>query len=296
MARIRNIKPEFFSHEKLQDMQIRRPELHPMLVFAALWTQCEWSGVFHWSIRKLRLSILPFLEIDLEKSLNYLVKNGFIKKYSKDGNNYGYIYNFTKYQAISGKEKEQGLKYPLPGTEQNENKTGTILELDENESGSPDSGIDIGHRHWTKDIDINTNGSAESGDGKKPKKLPLRFREPVNDMECVEKAYLKNWDALYIQSLVKKPEPVINWNQARNLLKKHFVKLKPEDIIFALNKGMNDDFVMQGGYSLGTILSASVLNRLINASQNTRLPSVKLPHRIANDNIPDNEKEQYFKR
>jgi hypothetical protein len=34
MARIRNIKPEFFSHEELQDMEVEHPELHPMLVFS----------------------------------------------------------------------------------------------------------------------------------------------------------------------------------------------------------------------------------------------------------------------
>jgi hypothetical protein len=158
MPRIRNIKPEFFSHEELQDMEVEHPELHPMLVFSALWTQCEWSGVFSWSIRKLKLFILPFLEFDLGISLEYLEKHGFIKKFSRNGKYYGYIKNFTKYQAISGKEKEQELKYPIPTElELNENYTGTIPEQDKNITGSPDSDSDsdseIDKRHRTKDTD-----------------------------------------------------------------------------------------------------------------------------------------------
>jgi hypothetical protein len=288
MARIRNIKPEFFSHEELQDMEVEHPELHPMLVFSALWTQCEWSGVFSWSIRKLKLSILPFLEFDLEISLGYLEKHGFIKKFSRDGKDYGYVYNFTKYQAISGNEKSQSLKYPVPTKkelerdytdtvpEQSQDSPKTIPGQESDNTESPDSDSDIGHR--TKDI--NSSGSAErkkpealppggikSPDPKKPKKPPLREREPENDYERVEKAYLQNWDTLYGQGKVKTADPVVNWNQTRALLKRHFEKIKPDQIITALKNGMADNFVLSGGYSLATMLAASVLNRLINAKQ-----------------------------
>jgi hypothetical protein len=41
---------------------------------------------------------------------------------------------------------------------------------------------------------------------------------------------------------------------------------QPDDLIGALDRGLNDTFVMQGGYSLAVMLSATVLNRLINTS------------------------------
>ena len=129
----------------------------------------------------------------------------------------------------------------------------------------------------------NENGNGSSGSGEppdqsilpapskakpdKPKKQPLREREPENDYERVEKAYLQNWDALYAQNRVKTPDPVVNWNQTRALLKKHFEKLKPEQIIHAVNSAVNDDWIMSGGYSLGAMLSASALNRLINTAR-----------------------------
>jgi hypothetical protein len=167
MARIRNIKPEFYSHEELQDMEVEHPELHPMLVFSGLWTQCEWSGVFHWSIRKLKLSLLPFLDYDLEKALEYLERHNFIKKFSRDGKDYGFVYNFSKYQAISGHEKSTELKYPVPTHEELQNSdtkntnrdyTRTKQGQDRDYTGSPDIDIDsdIGHRTKDSDIDIDS--------------------------------------------------------------------------------------------------------------------------------------------
>jgi hypothetical protein len=105
----------------------------------------------------------------------------------------------------------------------------------------------------------------------KSKKPSLRDREPANDMERIEKAYLQNWDVLFSQEKVKTTDPIVNWNQTRALLKRHFENLKPDLIIQAINDGAEDDWVLDHGYSLGVMLSAEVLNRLIN-SRNTGPP------------------------
>lgn len=99
----------------------------------------------------------------------------------------------------------------------------------------------------------------------KPKKPPLREREPVNDFEIVEKAYLHHWDTLYEAGVVHTADPVINWQQARKLLQGHFKTMPPDMIAQAIKSAAQDSFILKGGYSLTTILSASVLNRLINA-------------------------------
>jgi hypothetical protein len=119
-----------------------------------------------------------------------------------------------------------------------------------------------------KDIPATPDSSASSSSKKsgKTKKLPLREREPVNDMERVEKIYLQNWDSLYARKLVKGIEPVVNWNKARALLKNLFEKLEPNTIIQGLNNAMADEWVVKNGYTLPVILSAAVLNRLINAN------------------------------
>jgi len=129
-------------------------------------------------------------------------------------------------------------------------------------------------------VNVNDNdlsGSSEPPPKKpKPKKPPLRERDPENDMELVEKAYILNWADLYSQHRVQTPDPVVNYTQTRKLLKNHFVKLRPEQIIQAINNGLKDDFIMSGGYSLGTMLSSSVLNRLINTSSVSRHQQEKI--------------------
>jgi len=124
----------------------------------------------------------------------------------------------------------------------------------------------------------------------KPKKPPLREREPVNDLERVEKAYLQNWDMLYSRKLVMSPEPTVTWEKTRRLLNQHFVKLKPEQIIYALKNGMEDSLVMLNAYSLSFMLTDTHLNRLINKPPSTSPPK----HKIAADNIPQEELDQYF--
>jgi DNA-binding Lrp family transcriptional regulator len=124
----------------------------------------------------------------------------------------------------------------------------------------------------------------------KTKKPPLREREPINDMERVEKAYLLNWDSLYAQGKVKAINPVVNWNQTRKLLKTHFESLDVELIIQAVNNALNDEWVLNAGYSLGMMLSASVLNRLINGNG-----SGPPKHRIAADNVSQEKVSSYFR-
>ena len=160
MARIRNIKPEFFKHEELQDLQIEHPKAMPMFVFAGLWTQCEYTGVFAWKPRSLKLEIFPFIEYDIEESLYLLESNGFITHFQKDGKKYGVVINFKKYQAISKKESEQELHYPVPTKEDLEpsrNSSGTIPEPSRNHPDHIPEPQDLGLRtydlgHMTKDI------------------------------------------------------------------------------------------------------------------------------------------------
>jgi hypothetical protein len=114
MARIRTVKPEFFRHEGLQDLEAENKGSYVMLVFEALWTQCDSQGVFKWKPRMMKLDILPFLEYDLNKTLKILVGKGYVIKYSVDGEEYGYVPTFLEHQRITGKEATEGVKHPLP--------------------------------------------------------------------------------------------------------------------------------------------------------------------------------------
>jgi hypothetical protein len=115
MARIRTIKPEFFRHEALQELETQNPGDHCLLVFAALWTQSDKNGVFEWRPRQLKLDILPFIQFDMEATLELLRAAEFIECYQVDAKEYGRVPTFIKNQRITGKEAESPGRYPLPG-------------------------------------------------------------------------------------------------------------------------------------------------------------------------------------
>jgi len=127
----------------------------------------------------------------------------------------------------------------------------------------------------------------------KAKKPPLREREPENGHEIVEKAYRQNWDRLYAEGKVRTRDPVVNWAQARKLLSAHFAKgIAPEKIVGAIDSGLKDDFAMRKGYSLAMMLSATMLNGLLNSTG----PPPKRRGGIAGDGASGDDWEKYFER
>lgn len=133
MARIRNIKPAFFRHEALQDLEAAHPGQHIMLVYIALWTQCDAAGVFPWKPRQLKLDILPFLDFSIDHTLQILTTHNFILHYHADGAEWGYIPTFDKHQRITGKEATEGEKYPKPGKQPGNNGETTVKHPDAQE-------------------------------------------------------------------------------------------------------------------------------------------------------------------
>ena len=57
--RIRTVKPEFFQHEGLFDLE-QFSGLPIRVAFAGLWTCCDREGRFKWRSRQLKTDILPY--------------------------------------------------------------------------------------------------------------------------------------------------------------------------------------------------------------------------------------------
>lgn len=136
MARIRTVKPEFFRHEALQDLERDHGDLKPMLVFEGLWTTCDKNGIFEWKPRQLKLDILPFLDFSMADTLALLLQKGFLISYSSDGKLYGQIPTFRDHQRITGKEATSPGRYPEPTKETTEKHQGNIREATEQQQGA----------------------------------------------------------------------------------------------------------------------------------------------------------------
>lgn len=99
MARARNIKPGFFINDDLA-------EIEPLgrLLFAGLWTVADREGRLEDKPKKIKASILPYDDCDIDKLLQDLHDSGFICRYTVDGQNYIQIINFLKHQNPHHKE------------------------------------------------------------------------------------------------------------------------------------------------------------------------------------------------
>jgi hypothetical protein len=111
LPRIRTIKPEFFRHEGLYDLEIET-QLPIRLAFAGLWTCCDREGRFVWRPRELKAVIMPHDLLDFSRVLDALLTRGFVVKYACLSENYGYIPTWKKHQFVNGKEASSVLPAP----------------------------------------------------------------------------------------------------------------------------------------------------------------------------------------
>lgn len=120
MGRIRTIKPEFFVHDGLFDLEVgtRSADLPaglPLrLAFAGLWTCADRDGIFEWRPRMLKPQVLPHDDVSFDAVLDHLERSGFVISYEVDGKKYGHIPSWKKHQSINNRESESVL--PLPPT------------------------------------------------------------------------------------------------------------------------------------------------------------------------------------
>jgi hypothetical protein len=112
MARARNIKPGFFQNEELA-------ELEPIdrLAFIALWTVCDYKGCLEYRPKRLKIQLLPYDDIDIEKTVVRLEKAGFVQVYKIENESFIKIINFEKHQNPHKNEREAGSDIPdIDGT------------------------------------------------------------------------------------------------------------------------------------------------------------------------------------
>lgn len=117
MARIRTIKPEFFRHEGLYDLE--QDTLLPIrLAFAGLWTECDKEGRFQWRPRMLKAAIMPYDDVDFSRVLDALATRGFVVRYAcpeapdDRSRDFGCIPSWRLHQIPNNREKASQIPPP----------------------------------------------------------------------------------------------------------------------------------------------------------------------------------------
>ncbi|WP_244096389.1 hypothetical protein [Burkholderia dolosa] len=110
MARIRTIKPDFWTDEKIVELSFEA-----RLFFIGSWNFADDNGNLQRSAKKLKMQIFPADSIDCEPIIQSLIAHGMLIEYEVNGEKYLHIKGFRKHQVVNRPSKT-GLPMPDSGS------------------------------------------------------------------------------------------------------------------------------------------------------------------------------------
>lgn len=108
MARIRSIKPEFFTSEQVVECS---PSAR--LLFVGLWVFADDGGVHPASIKRLKMEVFPgdsFSDDEVRQLVDELLNSGLIVEYDTEGQSYWWVPSWDKHQKID----KPTYRFPRP--------------------------------------------------------------------------------------------------------------------------------------------------------------------------------------
>jgi hypothetical protein len=126
MARIRTVKPEFWSSE-----QVANCSRDARLLFLGMWNFCDDYGVHTASVKRLKMEVFPGDEFPeglttIRRMIDELIANGLLMEYEAEGESYWLVTGW-KHQKIDKPTR----KYPLPQVQSAKNLTQIRQPFDE---------------------------------------------------------------------------------------------------------------------------------------------------------------------
>lgn len=109
------------------------------------------------------------------------------------------------------------------------------------------------------DINTDVNSNINTDKGKKPKK----------EYDIIYEHYQKNYDILFQQGKLQTNKVQIEYGKCGKLLKGLFRNYSADELFEILDRGMNDKWIVEGGYNLPILLSANQINKLLNGKNTT---------------------------
>lgn len=117
MARIRTIKPEFFSSS-----QVVRCSVNARMLFVGLWCFADDQGVHPDGPHRLKMEVFPgdsFAVDDVQRMLDELIEVNLVQSFAADGANWLGIPSWNRHQRID----KPTFKHPSPPAEFDERST-----------------------------------------------------------------------------------------------------------------------------------------------------------------------------
>ena len=104
MARIRTIKPEFFTSSDIVS-------LSPLarLFYVSMWCEADREGRLSWNTKTFKIRYFPADDCDIEAIAHECIEVGLIELYEIDGKKFAEIPSFKTHQVINNRESESVL-------------------------------------------------------------------------------------------------------------------------------------------------------------------------------------------
>ncbi len=126
MARIRTIKPEFWTDERVGECSVSA-----RLLFVATWNFADDHGGLDRSAKQLKAQAFPYDNIDCEPLVQELLQAGLLVEYESGGKKYLHIRGFRAHQKV-----EKPAKPRVPLYEPSLNTPRVLLESSPSSSGN----------------------------------------------------------------------------------------------------------------------------------------------------------------
>lgn len=177
MARIRTIKPEFWTDDKV--VQVSFPA---RLLFIGLWNFADDSGNLENSPVQIKMRILPADSVSVPELLGELIGVGVLREYTVSGKNYLNIPGFTSHQVINKPSKTR-LPRPPTTTPLPDGREGKGREVDSEGKGKEWKGKE-GSEEGRKPESggANDGGNAEGHPPVAPTRLKMKIPDMVGHM------------------------------------------------------------------------------------------------------------------
>lgn len=140
MARIRSVKPEFWTSE-----QIAECSPNARLTFIGLWNFCDDYGVHPANEIRLKMELFPsdaFSKAEIRALVEELITNSLVEEYEIDGVKYWYVTGWDRHQKPDTKTG----KYPRP-----DGSVGKKIRRNNAEDSANDSRTDDERSHTEKE-------------------------------------------------------------------------------------------------------------------------------------------------
>jgi hypothetical protein len=199
MARIRTIKPEFWTDEKVV-------ELSPLarLLFVGIWNFVDDFGRVEFSSARLKMQIFPADSLEVSPLLQEIENVGLIILYDVDGKRYLQVTNFRKHQAVKPDAKE---KHPSPPEDSRQVKK---ISLEKEKEKEKESAAADAASVKTDEADYFTRAKAvlkDANGGLAAKLFIAKGRNVALARSAIEMAATKSNPREYVGAIIRGADP-----------------------------------------------------------------------------------------